>query len=890
MARAQVGQTLGRYRIIETLGEGGMGIVFKATDEKLGRAVALKVLGDAVARDPERHRRFLREARVTAALSHPNIASVYDIGETEAGDIYIAMELAPGVTLRRRTEQGPLGIASALRVATQLALALAKAHAHGIVHRDLKPENVMVSEQLDVKVLDFGLAKAMEADPGPTSAAPAPAKDAPPSSLVTEGARLLGTPGYMSPEQATGLPLDARTDIFAFGVVLYEMTTGVRPFAGGSAMEILIATSRDEPARPSKSAPAMSRGLERIILRCLEKNPDARYGSARELLDALGALDDAPADPAPRTVESGNQTTAASLLVTSAPGNASTRRAWRPLATRAAVGVVLTMLAVGALVARGQRTAHREAATNASVQQATPTATAVTDLPLPVASSPLVLSEYVAGVQALRDDDWGIAAAHFKRVVELDPMLALGHLRLAMAAEGTLDETLRRDHFAKAVTLRAQLGARDAAMMEALEPVLQRMREDRVEAVRRLRELALRYPSDTEIQVWLGFLQGGTAGLPFADRAISLDPRDGQAWQTRGDILASLGRSDEARVAYERCGAISPGSAECFLGLVWLESLEGRCADAEYAARRAVDRDPHLGGNLVCAMSGAGRPIEAVREVIERSAAALGPAGTGQRTVDETRAAIITGDFVLARVLAEHYRTLAEADPRSPFRDHLLAALLLVGIARETGDSALASRAAWSFVSRSDAWSKTAQGDAGLDASLTLARQSVRAGGLSQAEFEAHRAAWLEAHRRTLAQPGLVWTYAFAATAETREEAIAALDVLPAYAPLTSFVYYAGIPDAEIGSTYLRAGKVDEALPYLTRAASNCGAFRHPFVHTRAELELGQALEEKGDTRRACQAYGKVVSRWGAARPRSVSAEKARARLAALACASVPSP
>jgi serine/threonine protein kinase len=219
--KSLVGTTLSHFSIVAKLGEGGMGVVYKATDTTLRRTVALKVLPANVASDPERRRLFLREARAAAAVTHPNLVTIYEVGEAD-GQVFLALDFIDGRTLRHALDDGRMSVDEALRIARDLARGMARAHEAGIVHRDLKPDNVMIAKDGLLKVLDFGIARvAPKSDPTePTDLGRETG-----SALTLEG-RVVGTPGYMSPEQARGKPVDATTDVFAFGVVLYEMLAG----------------------------------------------------------------------------------------------------------------------------------------------------------------------------------------------------------------------------------------------------------------------------------------------------------------------------------------------------------------------------------------------------------------------------------------------------------------------------------------------------------------------------------------------------------------------------------------------------------------------------------------------------------------------------------------
>ena len=274
------GTRLGPYDILAPLGAGGMGEVYRARDPRLDREVAIKVLPAALARDPDALARFEREAMTVAKLSHPNILAIHEFGR-DNGTAFVVMELVPGETLRARLEGGALPSRRAVAYALQIARGIAAAHARNIVHRDLKPENVMITLDDQVKVLDFGLAKSVD---------PAQSDMTRGAGVGTSVGTVLGTFGYMAPEQVRGLEVDHRSDIFAFGAVLYEMLSGERAFKGETAADTMTAILTKDPRDLDTTGLSISPGLDRIVRRCLEKTPDLRFQSANDLAFALDTL------------------------------------------------------------------------------------------------------------------------------------------------------------------------------------------------------------------------------------------------------------------------------------------------------------------------------------------------------------------------------------------------------------------------------------------------------------------------------------------------------------------------------------------------------------------------------------------------------------------------
>jgi len=283
-----IGITLGHYRITDKLGEGGMGVVYRAHDERLDREVAVKVLPEAVAEDESRLARFEREARLLASLNHPNIATLHGLEEHE-GQRFLIMELVEGESLAEAHARGAIPVDEALPIALQIAEGLEAAHEQGIIHRDLKPANVMLSPEGKVKVLDFGLAKAWQPDESDANLTQSPTLTA----QMTAAGVLLGTAAYMSPEQARGKPVDKRADIWAFGVILFEMLTGTRLFEGETTSDVLAAVLRAEPDW-SKLPTRTPSPIGRLLRRCLIRDPRKRL---HDIADARIEIDEAITQP-----------------------------------------------------------------------------------------------------------------------------------------------------------------------------------------------------------------------------------------------------------------------------------------------------------------------------------------------------------------------------------------------------------------------------------------------------------------------------------------------------------------------------------------------------------------------------------------------------------------
>ncbi|HEX7192144.1 MAG TPA: protein kinase [Thermoanaerobaculia bacterium] len=536
-------QMLGAYKLIARVGAGGMGEVWKAEDTRLGRTVAVKILPPQVASDAEAIARMRREARTAAGLYHPNIATIHSFEEAE-GQTFIVMEFVDGDPLSRIIARGPLPEGEVCRIGRGVAEALAEAHEQGIVHRDIKPDNIIVRGQR-VKVLDFGIAKRVGAESISSDA---------PTSFVTQQGMILGTVHYMSPEQALGKPLDARTDLFSLGIVLYEAATGKLPFRGDSVTETITRLVRDEPEPPRVANPSITPALALLIERCLRKDRDQRIGSAKELSTALERLsavvptepmtaamtaamtapmavaaptiiDHAPAPVKPKRshkwplfaiifgpvvvlglafllMRRGEQqrvsapATQPPAVVETAKPSSSTLAVTAPPATVAPETVATTSSALnGAAEAPPPQVVDKKKETSGGEAASVPQSTPPTPEP-PTPVTPTAQQLYAQGLDAMRNRDQQEARRLFIEAVRADPHNAKAHFRLGEIALLNRNFDHSVDELKRALANAENLGPREHSLCDLGLAIA---REDRMEANRIAREIHEQYPNDPDL-------------------------------------------------------------------------------------------------------------------------------------------------------------------------------------------------------------------------------------------------------------------------------------------------------------------------------------------------------------------------------------------------------
>jgi serine/threonine-protein kinase len=888
-ARLPIGSTLAHFRITAVLGEGGMGVVYEATDEKLRRSVALKILPEGFARDEERRARFLREARSLAAVTHGNIAAVYDVGDAD-GRLFIVMERVEGRSLRDLLSEGALPLSRALHVARGVARGLTKAHEKGVVHRDLKPDNVMLTDDGEVKILDFGLAKLLVDDDRRDASALAHDKTA---LQDTEEGRVLGTPGYMSPEQTKGQGIDLRTDVFSFGVVLYEMLAGDMPFRGATSFDLLVSVTRDQPEPVSKRNPAVPPALEALVARCLEKSPIDRFSGAREVLSALEGIR-VTADnsaPPPPSLAAPSVAAPASRQSTTKSGTAlslepvSRRR--RVLAIAGALGVVAVGAAAVVLLPGGRPRSRAQPAIVTGAR-ARPPASARQEIA--ESYNPEANAAYRDALAAVRGGNTR-ACAQFERAATLDPWFAAAHLRHADCFIGNL-AMKARDDYRLASSQRDQLSPRDQVWLDALEPIFQRQPADYAESIARFERALASFPDDVDMLTSMALLQLGVEApknLDTIHRALAIDPKAAELWAYDGWYHAYAGDFDGARESFAHCLDVAPGATKCLQMRIILESQEGQCPSVEADARHWLAIDNESGAYLALAESlyAQRRPVESVGEALRDAGRAQEGGDFNRRssTISLAKLDVLRGDFAAAARALEDAARSAEG---SRFEaDHAVLVDQLVQVYTESGQTAEARRVAKDFLARRDAWEPDpVTDDWALDRDPTgpAERALVHAGVEKPADAWAHvdaRAEWWHARVLPNWHP-YVWIDVQARAADDEESARVAVTELEgrSISPFNPLVP----ADARAGAAFALAGRWREATQYLDRAVHACDAVARPIEHTRASYFLGLAREHDGDTKGACAAYAAVIEHWKDARPRSVTFEKAAAHALALRC------
>ena len=900
------GDTFERYTIESHLGGGGLGNGYYAFDTRLRRRVALKVLRADLGDRTHAAHRLMREARVAAALDHPNAVAIFDVGEVD-GVAYLAMELIEGKPLRAFIGDARVSLDQRVRWLTDIARALAAAHERGLVHRDLKPENVLLRNDGVVKVLDFGLASSE------------------PDGALRGLAKADGTFEYMAPEQVNAEPSDARADQFAWGVVAYELLAGCLPWKDGDftrgpstrdpgTLRSSLRMMTLGPRLLSELAPELAASVVATVHKALATAPRDRFMTMDEIVHALephGAPSIPKAalastlPPPPQgfdpTLPSGGGLTPISSTRNATPKKSATRTFALVASALVAIGT-LAFFALHRAAAPSPSSASLAASPSGSGASTLPSARssaaaiAITDLPIPKSARPDAATAYLGGLQAIRDASLVAGVQSLEHAIDLDPSLAAAHLRLAWW-NATRAPAEARAHFQRATQMRWSLDERDQALLNAIEPYASRDPADLAETAKRMADVAARYPNDAELAFYLGRHRQTLGDLDGAsslmDRALALDPKFALAYWAKGTLFEDRTDMNGALVAYNRCLEISSAAASCLRSRAMIHAQRGACVDLEADTRRMIVIEPsgHRAFDFLArALFARGRPIETVREALRQKWDLYPPGKRAARELyDRAQLDLATGDFVSAERRAKELERLVEAATTD--LEHAEAANQLLDVYAETGRTDRAADVADAFLKRRDVWIATSPiGENPVQAVVPrLLAVSARGGRITAADFETKRDAWLTDSQARISPLWAkeLWYSAYASITDDEASARAALAVLPRFSPLPPGRDFT-MADAATGRAYLLAGDAASALPYLERGASTCLAFDAPVVDTQAHLQLGDALRITGDIPRACTAYRVVVDRWGSAKPRSISAEQARAHMTELACPRAP--
>lgn len=887
------GDDFDRYRLEALIGEGGMGRVFRAFDPKLRRRVAIKILQpNRFSESVDDVARVMREARAAAALDHPGVVAVFDVSEAE-GHPFIVMEYVDGRSLRALVGVHEISINDRLRWMTDVARCLAAAHRVGLVHRDIKPENVMIRHDGSVKLLDFGIARRLDADTNLNSAS----LENPFASPIESSA--VGTPYYMAPEQVQRRPIDARADQFSWGVLAYELFTGSLPWKTmKDGFSSSIAVVAEQPAPLRTEALGLPGHIGAVIHRALEKSPALRFESMEALIAALSleasvlaplVLPDAPKQSLKTAADTQQGThTEVEPPIIQGPSPRLPQKITRSFKLGA---LVLAGMATGGAVffLRNQQP------TDPPFLKAPVAAVASRPLELPgevFRPNTLAAAAFAKGVHHFQQAALALSADQYRLAVEYEPRFAAAHLRLAIARLIDGPHPAGSESFLEARRLHRSLDARDSLLLDAFAPAFDEDPPGLDETVRKLGEVENRFPNDPEIML-LGPMiltvagrddDGATAFRAYTGKF----PKMATPWLALAYIHGRRSELELAHEALEKCRAIETDAIDCIWFDAKIDAYTGRCKDME----AAVTRWRHLKPDNVNAVS----MLAQAQMAQNSSPAAIDAAlALGAHDLPLGEATRIKQRFLVSRhilegkfVEADRILTSLPHEIHLENIDYLWNNELRAALHEEMGDQAGAAAIASDVLLRKK--NLPGMGDIHVegiadDPTMAFLAILLAAGTIGRPEFEKRRESWVSTWRNRGASRSDrdLWTRAYAGPARTPEAAMEALKVLePLGPPLRFFVDHLLIVDT--ARVYLLAGRAKEAATWLNEASTSCLGPLEPLRFVQAQALLGQAYEALGNHDAACRSYRVVLQHWGPSRPESVTAKHSRERWKTIGC------